>query len=268
MCGPGHLRIVCVLIGIAAGTALAWLLGPSAVPGNSDGACASAAALAASPWFAMTWPRTYQPGPSTPPWHCRLPWAPLPRHSRRRATSRSAEKASDAEWVRPDMRSISHGIAADGAGDSPSPASSGTLGVSSATSAIGFGERDRRDEPQDRLRHRRAADADCAASPAVSAYLLHMLPRPVLGAALMFAATFIIVNGLQVAGRAPSRRRARKTLAIGLALVASRSASKSIQECWRVLPEPARVALSSSFVLGTVIAMAPQRPVQDRAAQV
>jgi NCS2 family nucleobase:cation symporter-2 len=211
--GPGLLRIFCVLIGIAAGTALAWLLGPSVVPGNSAMAHASAAALAASSWFAI-------PGLGHIAWSFDpalvLPFAVAAVAASLKATGNITigQKASDAEWVRPDMRSISHGIAADGLATAVAGVL-GTLGVSSATGAIGLAS-------ATGVMSRRIGYAIAvllmliALVPGLSV-LLYMLPRPVLGAALMFAATFIIVNGLQI--MAARLIDARKTLVIGLALV-------------------------------------------------
>jgi NCS2 family nucleobase:cation symporter-2 len=107
----------------------------------------------------------------------------------------SYQKLNDAAWVRPNMRSVSGGVLADGLatvgaglfgsiGMNPSASSLGlttATGVSSRRVALAIG----------------GIFALLAFLPKV-AMAVALIPRPVIGAALVFTAAFILVSGLEV----------------------------------------------------------------------
>ena len=126
----------------------------------------------------------------------------------------TAQKISDADWRRPDMKSVSNGIFADGLGGVipgliggfGQSTSSANVGLSMATGAtsrviayalggllIGF-----------------------AFMPRFSEFFL-LMPLPVIGATLIYAASFMIIAGLQII---MSRMLdARKTFVVGVSII-------------------------------------------------
>lgn len=126
----------------------------------------------------------------------------------------TCQKVNDAEWKRPDMQSISGGLLADacgvilsgGVGTMGQSTSSANVGLSIATGAtsrlIGF---------------------VCGGILIVLAFvpkltvLFAIMPSPVVGALLFFAASFMIVAGLQIL---TSRMMdARKTFVVGVSII-------------------------------------------------
>jgi xanthine permease XanP len=126
----------------------------------------------------------------------------------------TCQKVNDAEWKRPDMKSISGGILADacgvmlsgGVGTMGQSTSSANVGLSIATGAtsrqIGFA---------------------CGAILIILAFvpklavLFAIMPNPVIGALLFFAASFMIVAGVQIL---TSRMvDARKTFVVGVSMI-------------------------------------------------
>ena len=79
-----------------------------------------------------------------------------------------------------------------------------------------------------------------------------LMPRPVMGGALIFAACFILINGLQAI---TSRMLdARRTLVIGLALSAG-FAAEIFPNMADTLPVVLKPIVGSSLVLGTITAL-------------
>jgi len=103
------------------------------------------------------------------------------------------QKMNDAEWVRPNMRSLSGGVLANGL-INISAGFLSTLGVSTYTSSVGLAG-------ATGVTSRQVAYATGATFcllvflPRGSAFLM-IMPRPVVGAVLLFSACFIFVNGL------------------------------------------------------------------------
>src|SRR5438093_4779371 len=87
--------------------------------------------------------------------------------------------------------------------------------------------------------------------PSLTASLV-MMPRPVMGAALLFSACFVIISGLQTI---TSRMLdARRTIVIRLA-IASGVAAEIIPTYATDIPAAIEPIVSSSIVLGTVAAL-------------
>lgn len=126
----------------------------------------------------------------------------------------TAQKINDADWVRPDMRSAERGVLADAAGTFAAGLL-GTVGINSSPTSIGVSN-------ASGVTSRRVAYAIAgifvilAFLPKVAGYLA-IMPRPVIGAALLFAACYVFINGLQIIS---SRLLdARRTFVIGLSFM-------------------------------------------------
>ncbi len=123
------------------------------------------------------------------------------------------QKVNDANWRLPDMNSISKGILVDGFGG-VLPGVMGGFGQSTSSTHIGL-------SLATGVTSRIIAFSygiiliTLAFLPKVSMIFL-VMPRPVMGAALLFAATFMIVSGLQII---TSRMLdARKIMVVGVSL--------------------------------------------------
>ena len=159
------------------------------------------------------------------------------------------QKTNDAEWVRPDIRSLSGGVMANGLTNALA-GGLGTLGVNTYTSSIGLAA-------ATGVTSRRIAYAiggifcGLAFLPKASAALM-IMPRPVVAVTLLFAASFIFVNGLQII---PSRMLdARRTFVVGLSFMAG-IAVDLFPGALTEAPEELRPLMSSSLVLGTLSAL-------------
>jgi len=161
----------------------------------------------------------------------------------------SAQRATDADWKRADMRNLSAGVAADGWSTVVASAIGG-VGLNAATSAVGLatatGVHSRR------IGYAVAAFAVVLAFMPKVGLLFSMMPRPVAGAALVFSSVFIIVNGIEtMTARMIDMRRA---LVIGLGLCTG-LAVDMLPAIVGSLPEAARSALSTSLVVGTLVGL-------------
>jgi NCS2 family nucleobase:cation symporter-2 len=127
----------------------------------------------------------------------------------------TCQKINDADWVRPDMRTIEKGVLADAAGTATAGLC-GTVGVNSSLTVVGLAG-------ATGVTSRRIAWAIGAiffvlAFLPKAANAVAIMPRPVLGAVLLFSACFVFVNGLQII---TSRLLdARRTFVIGLSFMA------------------------------------------------
>lgn len=159
------------------------------------------------------------------------------------------QKMNDAEWVRPDMAALERGVLANGL-TNVLAGLLGTVGVSTYTSSIGLAG-------ATGVTSRRVGWAIggifllIAFLPKVSAVLLAM-PRPVIGAALVFSACFIFVNGLQII---TSRMLdARRTFVVGTSFMLG-LAVDLFPDAFVDLPAGLRPLFSTSLVLGTLSAI-------------
>ncbi len=159
------------------------------------------------------------------------------------------QKMNDAEWVRPDMRSLSGGVLANGLNNTAA-ALLGTVGVSTYTSSIGLAG-------ATGVTSRLVAYATggmfvlLAFLPKGSAFLM-IMPRPVAGAVLLFSACFIFVNGLQII---TSRLLdARRTFVVGASFLMGIGVDL-FPAAFARAPGWVQPLVSSSLVLGTVLAL-------------
>jgi len=161
----------------------------------------------------------------------------------------TCQRVNDADWVRPDLRGISRGALANGIG-SALAGFLGTTGLNASTANIGL-------SGATGVTSRRIAYATggifiaLAFMPKLSG-LLAVMPRPVMGAALMFVAAFIIVSGLQIiTSRLLDTRR---TFVIGLSFVIAIAVDIS-PTYFRELPTFVQPLFGSSLVVGMLAAI-------------
>jgi xanthine permease XanP len=159
------------------------------------------------------------------------------------------QKINDADWVRPDMRSISGGALANGI-TNVLGGMVGAHGVSTYTSSVGLAA-------ATGVTSRQVGYAIggifmvLAFMPKASAVFL-VMPAPVIGAATLFTSAIIFINGLQII---TSRLLdARRTFVIGLAFMAA-MAIELYPSFFGALPAATSVFFGSSLVLGTVTAL-------------
>ena len=161
----------------------------------------------------------------------------------------TAQRVNDADWVRPDLRGISRGALANGIG-SALAGFVGTAGLNASTANIGL-------SGATGVTSRRIAYVTgglfiaLAFMPMLSG-LLAVMPRPVMGAALMFVAAFIIVSGLQIiASRLLDPRR---TFVIGLSFIIAIAVDIS-PAFFRALPASVQPLFGSSLAIGMLAAI-------------
>ena len=160
----------------------------------------------------------------------------------------TCQKINDAEWTRPDMRTLSGGVLANGVSTALG-GFLGTIGVNTLTSSVGLSN-------ATGVTSRRVAYAIggmllfLAFLPKAGA-LIAVMPRPILGATLVFAACFILINGLQnILSRMLD---ARKTFVIGLSFLAG-LAVDLFPSTFRAVPGALQPFVGSLLVLGTLSA--------------
>jgi xanthine permease XanP len=233
-------RLFCALIGMAVGYAAAVANGALTA---ADLQTVGAAPLVSPPGFAThgwAWDATLV-----------LPFAvaALANCVRTIGDVTICQKINDADWVRPDMRSISGGALANGVTNVIAGAV-GAHGVSTYTSSVGLAA-------ATGVASRRVGYAIggifvvLACMPKASAVFL-IMPAPVIGAATLFTSAIIFINGLQII---TSRLLdARRTFVIGLAFMAAMSI-ELYPAFFGGLPAATQVFFGSSLVLGTMTAL-------------
>lgn len=159
------------------------------------------------------------------------------------------QKMNDANWVRPDMGSLRGGVLADGIA-TVLAGLSGAVGINTSTPAVGLAS-------ATGVASRKVAYAVAAIFiilgflPKLPA-VLGVMPRPVIVAALLFAVSFIMINGIQVIS---SRLLdARRTMVIGLSIIGG-AAVEVFPSIAASAPAALAPMIGSSLVLSTIIAL-------------
>ncbi len=239
--GKGVARMLCALIGLLVGYAAAALAGLFTADNVRTIVEASWVGLPA--FGHLSW--SFDMGLAAP-----FAIAAVAAAMKAVGTITVCQRMNDADWVRPDMRSITRGVLADGA-STVLAGLAGGLGTNTSTPAVGLAA-------ATGVASRTVAYAVGAVFlllgllPKLTA-LLAVMPRPVIVAALLFAVTFIIINGLQVMN---SRMLdARRTLVVGLAIVAG-TAVEVFPGMAAAAPDWARTLFGSSLVFATAVALA------------
>jgi NCS2 family nucleobase:cation symporter-2 len=236
----GRFKVLAPLIGLVGGYVADVALGLDP---------AVYATISNSPWFGL--PHVGAPGFA-------FSWQPVPIYLiatvaivlKEMADISTFQKLTDADWVRPDFVTLRGGILANATANLLAGLL-GTMGVAPTSSSVGV------------------AAATGVASRTVGAtvaglYLLFAFmpkiaavlvatPRPVLAAAMLYIASFVLVNGLQIlTSRLLDTRRA---LMIGMTMFAG-VLSISHRLPLGLLPQRERVLADSPLVVSTLIAMA------------
>jgi hypothetical protein len=161
----------------------------------------------------------------------------------------ACQRANDPHWKRPDFGSLRAGVLADGLG-ALCAGLIGVPGTNTYTASVGL-------SIATGIMARRVALAVgglwivLGLVPGAPALLL-AVPRGVLGAALFFAAAFIVVTGMGIVVQRVLD--ARRTLAVGIAFVVGVSYDAAPQ-LFVTLPGSARLLLTSSLVLGLLVGL-------------
>jgi NCS2 family nucleobase:cation symporter-2 len=238
--GKGALKMLCALIGLAVGYAAALAVG---LFDTTQGAN-----LTAAPWLAL-------PRPAGLGWSFDISLAAvfaiasLAAAMKAVGTIAMCQRMNDAEWARPEPRSVARGVLGDGI-TTALAGLAGTVGTNTATPSVGVAA-------ATGVGSRHVAYATGAIFivlgflPKVTA-LLAIMPRAVMAASLVFASTYIIINGLQV--MASRMLDIRRTLTIGLAVTAGLAV-----DIFPAIAKDAPAALAplvaSSLAFATVIAL-------------
>ena len=159
------------------------------------------------------------------------------------------QKTNDADWRRPDMRTISGGALANGMCTTLSGLL-GTVGINTSTSNVGLAA-------ATGVTSRKVAYATggiylLLAFLPVGATVFVIMPGAVVGATLIFAACLVFINGLTII---TSRMLdARRTFVIGLSFMLG-IAVDVMPALFAELPPAARLFTSSSLLFGTICAL-------------
>lgn len=239
--GRGALRMLCALIGLAVGYA-------AALAGGLFDA-SHQASLAAAPWFSL-------PRPAAVGWSFDITLAAVFAIASVAAAMKAVgtiavcQRMNDADWVRPEPGSVSRGVLGDGL-TTVLAGLAGSVGTNTATTSVGVAS-------ATGVGSRHVAYAAGAIFIALGflpkvAALLAIMPRAVMAASLVFASTFIIINGLQV--MASRMMDIRRTLTIGLALIAG-AAIDIFPSISAGAPAALLPLISSSLAFATMVALA------------
>ena len=159
------------------------------------------------------------------------------------------QRITDADWVRPDMPSISGGIRGDGLstaiaglvcsfGVAIGPANAGLVAATGAASRV--------------IAYPIAAILLLAAVVPAFAGLLTVMPAPVMAAGLLFAAAFIMISGVQILS---SRvLDARRTIVVGAGILTFLLVALFPATFARA-PDWVQSIVSSPLVLATIVAL-------------
>ncbi len=238
--GKGQARMLCALIGLVIGyiaAAFAGLIG-----GNIF------TVLAQAPWIGL-------PSFRQVSWSFNVAMiapfaiASIANAMKAAGTLTICQKMNDADWVRNDMRPITGGVLADGLA-SIMAGIGGALAINTSTPAVGLAS-------ATGVASRKVAYAVGAIFIILGFFpklpaILGLMPRPVIVAALLFAVSFIMINGIQMIS---SRLLdARRTMVVGLSIVAG-AAVEVFPSISTSVPSVIAPMIGSSLVLSTVTAL-------------
>jgi len=161
----------------------------------------------------------------------------------------TCQKINDIEWKRPDMKNIGGGILSDGMSAIISGLV-GAMGQSTSSSnvglSIGTGATSRR------IAYATGSTLVFLAFLPKLATVFVIMPKPVMGAALIYAVSFMVVAGIQII---TSRMLdARKTFVVGIPLILGLSVD-ALPKLYENVPPWVQPLFSSSLALATVLAV-------------
>lgn len=236
----GPLRVYCVFIGMTAGYIMAWATGIMTDLDISQVTGAS--------WFAIP-----DPGGMSYAFDMSMllsfSIAALATSLKAIGDMITCQKINDDEWKEPDMKSISNGLLAGGIGTMVSGALGG-LGVGTSSSNVGVS----------------AGTGTTSRSIALSAgglfilfaclppvtALFSIMPKPVMGAVLIFVTSYMITAGMQILMTV--EMSIQKIFIIGISIIFGLSAD-ILPNLYDYLPAGLKPFFSSSMTLSTVLAI-------------
>lgn len=238
--GAGLLKMICVLVGMSAGYAVAGFAG---LIGEETRSALSAAPLVALPSLShLHW--SFDPALVIP-----FLIASIATTLKAMGTVTLSQRLNDADWVRPDMTSNRKGVLADGLGIALA-GGLGTFGTNTSSANVAL-------VVATGVASRRIAVVIAILLMLLGLLpklgtLLALMPRPVTAAALVFTTCFLLVNGMQmITSRMMDMRR---TLVIGLATVAGLTI-EVFPAVARAVPGGMAPLFGSSLVFGTLVAL-------------
>jgi xanthine permease XanP len=161
----------------------------------------------------------------------------------------TCQRINDANWKRPDRRSIAGGVLADGLG-CVIAGGLGVVGMASSPSSVGISQ-----ATGATSRYIAFAIAGWlglfAAMPKLAACFL-ALPASIVGGALMFSGSMMLVSGIQIVAAGPLD--IRKTMTVGISLVLGLS-HETFPTFYQTLPHGLRVVTGSMLSIATIIAV-------------
>jgi len=161
----------------------------------------------------------------------------------------TAQKINDADWVRPDFRSLSRGLAGNGLG-SLCCGVLGSPGVITSTPNIGLSGSD--GITSRRIGYFIGATLALLALVPWAVFFLMATTAPVLGALLVFTSLFVFTNGLQMV--TARMLDPRKTIVIGFSFAMAVMADV-YRDIFATMPVALQPLFGNSLVLGTTCAV-------------
>ncbi len=239
--GRGMLRLLCSLVGLIAGFAVAGLAGLASRASIEHIATAPIAALPGVGHIGYAFDAALL-----------VPFvlAGLAAGLRTVGVVTTCQRINDADWKRPDLRSIQGGVLADGLGCAVGGCL-GTVGMGSAPSLVGVTQAS---GATSRVIAYAVAGvaAVLACSPKLSAVFL-ALPESVVGGGLVFTASFMVAGGIQII--AARELDARKTFVVGVALLLGLSRAM-FPEYYGALPRGLQALTGSLLSVAMIAAIA------------
>jgi xanthine permease XanP len=159
------------------------------------------------------------------------------------------QRINDAGWIRPDLRSVTRGVLADGLSTAAAGVA-GAVGTNTSTPGVGVAA-------ASGVTSRIVAYAVggifllLGFCPKLTA-LLAIMPRSIIVPALLFTVTFIIINGVQI--MTSRLLDARRTFVLGFSIVAG-GAVEVFPSIVASVPSQLSPVLGSSLVFATVVAL-------------
>jgi NCS2 family nucleobase:cation symporter-2 len=158
------------------------------------------------------------------------------------------QRINDANWVRPDLPSVTRGVFADGL-TTTAAGIAGAVGTNTSTPGVGVAA-------ASGVTSRMVAYAVGAIFLLLAfcpkAALFMIMPRSIIVPALLFTVTFIIINGIQI--MTSRLLDARRTFVLGFAIVAG-GAIEVFPSIVASAPSQLSPLLGSSLVFATVVAL-------------
>ena len=237
--GRGLVRMTAALIGLAFGYAAAGAMG---VLDH-----ARFAPVLDAPWLGF--PHLYLSWSFDPALIAPFAIASVAAAMKAAGTITICERSNDANWVRPDMPTVTRGVLADGLGVAAA-GFAGAVGTNTCTPGVGVAV-------ASGVTSRIVAFAVgfifllLAFCPKITS-VLAIMPRSIIVPALMFTVTFIMINGVQI--MTSRLLDAPRTLVLGLAIVGG-CAVEVFPSIAASAPSQLSPILGSSLVFATVVAL-------------